>query len=123
MTKKTLVELNAGLWAIEDHASIPGGAKLPVRASVISLGDGTLAIHSPVAMDESTAAAVERLGTVRHIIAPSALHHIYVGPTLKRFRKRSFTARARWKKNAETCALMVTSTMGCRRRWAESSRL
>ena len=85
MTTRTLVELNAGLWAIEDHAGIPGGAQLPVRATVISLGDGTLAIHSPVAMDEATAVAVESLGTVRHIIAPSALHHLYVGPALKRF--------------------------------------
>lgn len=64
---------------------MPGGLRLPTRMTVIALGDGTLALHSPVAMSPELSAAVAALGQVAYVIAPSALHHVFVRPALERF--------------------------------------
>ncbi|MDX2020700.1 MAG: DUF4336 domain-containing protein [Deltaproteobacteria bacterium] len=85
MPATTLTEIADGLWGLEDELSLPGGAKLPVRATVAALGDGGLAIYSPVAMAEQAAAAVAKLGRLQYVIAPSGLHHLYVAPTLAKF--------------------------------------
>jgi hypothetical protein len=85
MVAKTLIPIADGLWGIDDVGGLPGGAKLPVRATVMALANGELAIHSPVAMDESVVTAVRRLGPVLHLIAPSALHHMHLPAALKHF--------------------------------------
>lgn len=85
MTNTAVVPLATGLWGINDIAKLPGGAKLPLRATVIDLGSGDLAIHSPVAMSQEAVAAIGSLGVVRYVIAPSGLHHLHAGAALKAF--------------------------------------
>lgn len=74
-----------GLWGLEDEVSVPGGAKLPLRATVAALGDGSVAIYSPVKMNDEAAQAVKKLGAVRYLVAPSGLHHLYLEPTRAQF--------------------------------------
>jgi len=85
MVAKTVVPIADGLWGIDDEVAIPGGAKLPVRAAVVALENGDLALHSPVAMNDEVVTALRRLGTVRHVIAPSALHHLHIAAAMKHF--------------------------------------
>lgn len=47
--------------------------------TVVRLQDGSLLIHSPVALTPSLKAKVDAIGPVRHIVAPSLYHHLYAG--------------------------------------------
>ena len=52
------------------------------RMTVIRLDDGGLFLHSPVRLDEPTRAALDALGPVRAVVAPSKVHHFFVGDYL-----------------------------------------
>lgn len=80
-----LEPLAPGLWGVSSEAKLPGGARLPLRMTVVALADGDLALHSPVAFSPETAAAIARLGRVMHVIAPSALHHMFVKQAVAQF--------------------------------------
>lgn len=68
-----------GLWTLEDVLKLPGGVRFPVRSTIIDTGEG-LAMVSPVALDETRAAAIRALGEVRFIVAPNNLHHLFAMP-------------------------------------------
>jgi len=53
--------------------------------TVVGLGDGKLLVHSPVPLDDPTAAKLAALGEVRQVVAPSCLHHRFVAPLLQWF--------------------------------------
>jgi hypothetical protein len=54
------------------------GIETGTRMTVVRLRDGGLFVHSPVALDSATRAAVDALGPVRRIAAPSKFHHVFV---------------------------------------------
>ncbi len=68
-----LTEVASGLWTVDAELDL-----LPIgrRMTIMRTGDGGLAIHSAVACDEPTMAAIERLGPVRYLIVPSGYHRI-----------------------------------------------
>jgi hypothetical protein len=47
--------------------------------------DGGVCLHSPVEIDAATRSAIQRLGDVRAIIAPSTLHHLFVASAQRAF--------------------------------------
>jgi len=49
------------------------------RMTVVRLRDGGLWLHSPVELDAPTRAALDALGPVRAVVAPSLVHHFFVG--------------------------------------------
>ncbi|MEO6774991.1 MAG: hypothetical protein ABI467_18645 [Kofleriaceae bacterium] len=53
------------------------GMDILTRMTVLRMADGVF-LHSPVEIDAATRAAIEALGTVRAIIAPSTVHHLFV---------------------------------------------
>lgn len=55
------------------------GIDLGTRMTVARLRDGSLFLHSPVALDETLRAELDRLGTPRHVVAPNRFHHLFVG--------------------------------------------
>jgi hypothetical protein len=55
------------------------GFQMGTRMTVIRLDGGGLFVHSPVELTQETRAAVEALGTVRFLIAPNRLHHLFIG--------------------------------------------
>lgn len=66
------------LW-ITDGAAIGyrlGGVRIPcpTRMTVVRLPDGTLWIHSPIALSDRVRPEVERLGPIGHIVVPNGLH-------------------------------------------------
>jgi hypothetical protein len=65
------------------------GIRMPMpfttRMTVVRLGNGDLFLHSPVAYNESLAAELQRMGTVRHLISPNQWHYAHIGEWLKAF--------------------------------------
>jgi hypothetical protein len=49
------------------------------RMTVIRLADGGLFLHSPVRLDAETRQALNDLGPIRAVVAPSKVHHFFVG--------------------------------------------
>lgn len=72
------------LFVVEGEVKIPG-AKLPSSMTILRLPDQSLLLHSPIAMDQATIDAIHQLGTVRYIVAPTLLHHLFVADAMKHF--------------------------------------
>lgn len=73
-----LASLTEGIWTRDAPLSMLG-LQIGTRMSVIRLPSGDLAVHSPIRIDDSTKAEIDALGPVRHVIAPNAFHHLFVG--------------------------------------------
>lgn len=68
-----LTALADGLWIVDATlASLPIGR----RMTVVRLPDGGLAVHSAIACDDETMAAIDALGPVRAIVVPSGFHRL-----------------------------------------------
>lgn len=85
------------------------GVETGTRMTVIRLTDGGLFVHSPVALDDDTRRAVDALGEVRAVVAPSLFHHLSVGQWMRAYPKAIFAAcpGLEWKRPdlAFTCVL------------------
>ncbi|MFC0205760.1 DUF4336 domain-containing protein [Novosphingobium soli] len=68
-----LKPLDEGLWIVDD-TMVASGLPLPIRMTVVRLADGGLLLHSPVASTPALIAAVQTLGPVRHLVAPTTAH-------------------------------------------------
>jgi hypothetical protein len=72
-----------GVWTATGPVSILG---MPFTSTmtVLRLGGGGLLLHSPLAPTPERWAAVEALGTVGHLYAPNAFHHLHIGAWAER---------------------------------------
>ena len=77
--------ISTDLWAIEDVLRLPGGLRLPSRTTILRISGDRLVVHSPLAIDDATARAIEALGEVSVIVAPSCLHHLQAASTAARW--------------------------------------
>jgi hypothetical protein len=75
-----LTNLAPDLWTVDAEWS-PGGFALGARATVARLPDGGLWLHSPVALTPERRAALDALGPVTDIVAPSRMHFAHVRET------------------------------------------
>ncbi|MEZ5744144.1 MAG: DUF4336 domain-containing protein [Sphingomonadaceae bacterium] len=67
------------IWIADGPTVSIAGFVYPTRMVVIRLKDGSLFIWSPTQISDEIQSAVDRLGSVRHIVAPNALHHLFIG--------------------------------------------
>jgi hypothetical protein len=65
--------------------TLPMGFRFPARMSALPLADGTLALVSPIPIDDAMAQEIEALGEVRFLIAPNLLHHLYLAAASQRY--------------------------------------
>jgi hypothetical protein len=77
-------QLAEDLWVVERPLRFYG-LSLGTRMTVVRLRDGSLLLHSPVALDEPLQAALLDLGTPRFAIAPNRFHHLFVGDHQRAF--------------------------------------
>ena len=61
------------------------GIQMGARMAIVRVGPEDLLVYSPVLLDEAGQDRVRALGRVRWIVAPNAIHHLYVGPWLETF--------------------------------------
>jgi hypothetical protein len=75
-----------GIWHIP-YAPVKlfGGVRMPISSTVFRLPDRSLLLYSPGDIDDIQAKELAVLGEVSHIVAPSLLHHLYVGNAAARW--------------------------------------
>ncbi|HEX6838498.1 MAG TPA: hypothetical protein VF334_18100 [Polyangia bacterium] len=69
-----MTPLTEGVWLASEPVRIVG-MRLSATMALLRLGDGSLLAYSPVALTAERRAAVEALGRVAHVYAPSVYHH------------------------------------------------
>jgi Domain of unknown function (DUF4336) len=68
-----------GVWIIDSEPiKVGGGMPLPIRMSVIRLASGELFLHSPAQYTDDLKNAIDALGPIRHLIAPSIGHWMFL---------------------------------------------
>lgn len=67
------------IWIADGPTVSVAGFAYPTRMIVIRLSDGALFVWSPTPLSIELRVAINRLGSVRHIVAPNTLHHMFVG--------------------------------------------
>ena len=80
-----LVQIADDLFCAESDLWMPGRVHFDLRMMVIRLPDGSLLLHSPIAIDDELAAAIAELGRVGHIVAPCGFHHLFVAAAAERY--------------------------------------
>jgi hypothetical protein len=66
-----LVRHDTDLWSAEAAFDWPlRGIRIPVRMTVMRLGDGSLVLHSPIALDAALRAELDALGPVGSVVVP-----------------------------------------------------
>lgn len=73
-----------GLWHVP-HTFKVNGLPVTTHMTVARLADGGLWLHSPVPLSSGQQAAIEALGPVRHIVAPSKTHHLFLADCARAF--------------------------------------
>lgn len=81
---EALTLLDRDLWAARRPFRLWIG-DIGTRMTVVRLASGDLWLHSPVPLDDPTKGALDRLGPVRFVAAPSLVHHLYVGDYAKAY--------------------------------------
>jgi len=71
-------QLAENIWIV-DGKTVPF-LTLPftTRMTIIRLANGDLWLHSPINYSETLASQIARLGTVKYLIAPNHLHHLFI---------------------------------------------
>lgn len=67
------------------------GLNIQTRLTLLRGADGGLLVHSPTPLTAALAAEVDALGVVRHLVAPSLFHHLYLQEWAARYPRA-----ARW---------------------------
>jgi hypothetical protein len=67
-----------GLWIVDSGPLRALGIPLPVRMTVIRLGDGAIWLHSPTRYDAALHRAIAALGPIRHLVAPNIAHWTFL---------------------------------------------
>jgi hypothetical protein len=73
-----LEQVDEDLWIAEGENVSFYGAPYPTRSVIARFGNGDLWVWSPVRLTADLRAEVDRLGSVRHLVSPNKLHHLYL---------------------------------------------
>ncbi len=76
--RAALRQIAPELWVAESRVRFVG-QWVPLQMVVARLGDGSLWLHSPVLPSPALSDALQALGPVRHLVAPSRYHHRWLG--------------------------------------------
>ncbi|HYB98327.1 MAG TPA: DUF4336 domain-containing protein [Candidatus Limnocylindrales bacterium] len=85
-----LASVGENLWC-RHQALRAGGIELGTRMTVVRTQRRQLLVHSPVALDDQLRRHLDKLGTVRWVVAPNRFHHLWVTDW-----KRAYPAAALW---------------------------
>ena len=85
-TGAVLRSLAPNLWIADRPFKLPFIlGDIGTRMTIVKLADGGLFLHSPVPLDDGTRAALDAIGPVRAIVAPSKAHHLFVSEYVQAF--------------------------------------
>jgi len=80
----TMRSLASSLWVI-DHPLQAMGLDLGARTTIVRLASGGLWMHSPGPLDQHLVSEINALGPVQALIAPNAMHHLYLARNVHAF--------------------------------------
>lgn len=75
---QTLKPVAQDLWIVDGPAIRFWFMPFSTRMTVVRLADGTVWVHSPVALTERLADEIDAVGPVAHLIAPNWIHYAHV---------------------------------------------
>jgi hypothetical protein len=75
---ESLASFADGIWLAQQDL-VYLRLRLTATMTVIRLPDGSLLVHSPVALTPARQGRVDQLGPVRHLYAPNLFHHRWIG--------------------------------------------
>ena len=85
-TSRIMLTLQAeDLFTADYELRVGPATPFPTRMTVIRLPDHSLALISPIPLDEALAAELGELGPVSHLIAPNLLHHLHLAAAKRRY--------------------------------------
>ena len=73
------------LWIFNGEAVPFFTLPYTTRMTVIRLSCGSLWVHSPIRLNEALKQQIDQLGTVRYLIAPNQLHHLFLPDWLQQY--------------------------------------
>lgn len=80
-----LIQVDSNIWTIEAKECVcyrpPMQPRYPYthRAVVIRLDDNCLFVLSPIQLTPDIHTEIDRLGSVKYLVSPNHLHHLYLG--------------------------------------------
>ena len=107
----SLVQHDADLWSVEyEFAWQAGLIRIPVRMTVLRLGDGRLILHSPVPISPELRGELETLGPVGFIVVPRA-HGKFAARASESFPAAQLLAapRAPWRRRSLAFGVSLAS--------------
>lgn len=72
-----LTSIDNNIWSAQ-HPLVVNGVPCTSRMTVVKLNDGSLWIHSPIPVSAALKAQIDKIGPVRHVVAPSLAHHLFI---------------------------------------------
>ncbi len=73
-----------GVWIVDSAPVRILGLALPIRMTVIRLAGGDLLLHSPTRFNGVLKQELDRIGRVRHLVAPSVGHLMFLADWQRR---------------------------------------
>ena len=73
-----LEQVHDALWVAEGEIVSFFGVPYPTRSVIARLENGDLWVWSPVKLTADLSSEVDCLGSVRHLVSPNKLHHLYL---------------------------------------------
>ena len=73
-----LEQVHDALWVAEGENVSFFGLPYPTRSVIARLQNGDLWVWSPVKLTAELSSEVDCLGSVRHLVSPNKLHHLYL---------------------------------------------
>lgn len=73
-----LEQVHGSLWVVEGEIVRFFGIAYSTRSVIARLENGDLWVWSPVKLTAELRTEVDRLGSVRHLVSPNKLHHLYL---------------------------------------------
>ncbi|MCK1623069.1 SDR family oxidoreductase [Bradyrhizobium sp. 147] len=102
------------IWIADDVPISAAGLRLPVRMTVIRLSNGDLVLHSPVRYSPALRNELERLGSIKYLVAPNVAHWMFL-PAWQRHLSQTLTFTARGlsaRKQVREAGLRVDRELG-----------
>jgi len=84
-----MVQVHDNLWVVDGENVSFFGLPYPTRCVIARLEGGSLWVWSPVKLGTTLRVQVSRLGTVRHLVSPNKLHHLYLAEWKEAFPEAS----------------------------------
>jgi len=73
------------IWIVDGETVRWFSMPFPTRMTLVRLHSGELFVHSPTRLTPDVRREVESVGTVRHIVSPNKIHHLFMSEWAETF--------------------------------------